>query len=143
MGTARRLALLVRLGSPKNRVGGCPLFGQPPTTPPCVPFGTRRFNGLRVVSLTTCLYPDIQAVAGNHFARTVPSVFSSSLLLGPPIGSLGFRPTPPWSVGSFRFPPSSWYATFPSTPGTSTVRPFTSRSPDCFTITVPHPYGLC
>ena len=27
-----------------NRAGGCPLAEQPPLTPPCVPFGTRRFN---------------------------------------------------------------------------------------------------
>jgi hypothetical protein len=124
--------------------------------PPCIPSGTRQFNELRAVPLATRLFPDTQAVTANHFVCTAPSVLSSILPPGSPIGPPVFHPTPPWSAGSHRFLPSPWYSTFPSTPGTSIglaipapfvpprhgTSPFTVQRPPPTTCTSAIPYGI-
>jgi hypothetical protein len=87
------------------------LSGRPPT-PPCVPFGTRRFNEFRAVPLAyTHLFKWLQIISLSALS---PSVLSGSLPLGTPIGSLGFHPTPPWVAGSHRFLP--FHSTLPTHP---------------------------
>jgi hypothetical protein len=90
------------------------LSSRPPT-PPCVPSGTRRFNELRVVPLTTCLSYS-QAVTGNHFVHTVPFCAFQYTYARHSLSSLGFHPPLLRGAGSHRFLPSSRQSTFPPLP---------------------------
>jgi hypothetical protein len=96
-------------------------LGSRPPTPPCVPFGTRRFNGFRVVPLTPCLYPDIQGVPG------IPTVPVCTFRHPNARRSLQSSRVPPYSTQGSRFSPLSAFFTlscFPSALETSIVRPF-------------------
>jgi hypothetical protein len=108
------------------------LSSRPPT-PPGVPFGTRRFNGLRVAPPTPWLYSDIQGVPG------IPTVPVCTFRHPNARRSLQSPRVPPYSTQGSRFSPFSAFPTlvcFPSALETSTVRPFPLRS---FSLDTGHP----
>ena len=105
------------------------MSGRPPT-PPCVPFGTRRFNEFREASLSLC-----------SLAR---SCLTASLCVflyfnaQRSVSSLGFHPTLPTTAGLCRFLLSSRCPYVPSTPSTPIVRPFPSVRIPFFQDCPPH-----
>ena len=113
-------------------------MGSRPPTPPCVPFGTRRFNGLRAVPLITCLYPDIQIIPDNHFVRTVSVRAFQYRNAQRSLSAIGFHPTPLSTAGSHRFLLSTHRCYLPSTREPSIVQPFPLGS---FHLSGGPPYG--
>jgi hypothetical protein len=103
-------------------------LGSRPPTPPCIRIRTRRFNELRAVPLTTCLYPDIQVITGNHFVRTAPA---RAFRRPNARHSLWSHRVPSYATQGSRFSPFAAFsalARFPSVLEASIVRPFPLRS---------------
>jgi hypothetical protein len=90
------------------------------------------------VPLTTCLYPDIQVITGNHFVHTVPFCAFPYPNARRSLRSLGFHPPLLKSAGFHRFLPSLRCPYLPLTLEASIVQPFPFSS---FHLSGGPPYG--